>query len=74
MSEVALTKGEWELAKARIGALPSNIRISVGGVGGLTREDLLTHIEKQDDLGKLLASIQLNYVRSFRQEAAVIHG
>ena len=54
-----------DLVIARLENLPSNIKISVGGLGSFTKSELIKAVEEEDELGKRVAEIQLAYIRSF---------
>ncbi len=59
----------WEIAKARFECMPENIRIAIGGFGELDKKKILEHLERRDDLGKLLVKMQINYLTLFKREA-----
>ena len=54
-----------DLVIARLENLPSNIKISVGGLGSFTKSELIKAVEEEDELGERVAEIQLAYIRSF---------
>lgn len=58
---------EWkELVLIRLKSMPSNIEVSVGSVGTLSKEDLINHVEKDDDLGRLIVEMQKKYLQSMK--------
>jgi len=54
-----------ELVIARLSVLPSNIKISIGGVGTLTRDELIKNVEDETPIGEKIAEMHLAYIRSF---------
>lgn len=52
-----------ELVIARLQVIPSGVVISVGPNGSFTKEELIEHIKKNDDIGKKIKEIQLEYLR-----------
>ena len=62
----------WELVRARVASMSSNLRLSIGGEGTLTKEKLIEHIDKRDDVGEILLRAHENYIRSFKQEAKTL--
>ena len=56
-----------ELVIARIEALPSNIGIAVGSDGSFNKEQLLEHVEAEDDIGKKYIELDLEFLRAFKE-------
>lgn len=54
-----------ELVIARLDQLPSNVKISIGGVGSFTKDELINHVKEGDSVGERVAEVQLAYIRSF---------
>lgn len=59
----------WNVLKARFGKMPENLKIVIGGFGSLTKNEILECLEKRDEIGILLAKMELEYLRLFKQEA-----
>ena len=60
----------WEIVRARFERMPPHLRLVVGGFGqALKKEEILEHIEKRDEIGKLIVETQLEYLKSFKDEA-----
>jgi hypothetical protein len=60
-------QGEFKkLVLVRLQAMPSDISVHMGSVGELTREDLLEHVKKGDDLGRKIIAVQLRYIRAMK--------
>jgi len=56
-----------ELVIARLKTLPSDIKLSVGSVGDFTRDELIEHVEKKDELGKKIIEVQMEYLRMLKE-------
>lgn len=48
----------------RIEALPSNLRLSIGGEKSLTKEELIEHVKKGDETGKQIVNSHLSFMRA----------
>ncbi len=51
-----------QLVVERIKSIPSNLQISVGG-SEYTKEEIMSHVQKGDDVGKQMAEIQLQFLK-----------
>ncbi|MCC5994106.1 MAG: hypothetical protein LM587_00720 [Candidatus Aenigmarchaeota archaeon] len=58
----------WELVKARFERMPPNLRLVIGGVGSLKKEEILNHIEKKDEIGELLGRMEIEYLKLIKEE------
>lgn len=56
-----------ELVLARLDTLPSNARISIGSDVSLTKQELMKHVKNDDEIGKKIVEIQLNYLRFLKE-------
>ncbi len=56
-----------ELVKARLSTFPSDKKIFIGKYGELTREDMIKHVSKEDEIGKKIIEIELAYIRALKQ-------
>jgi hypothetical protein len=59
----------WEIIKARFERMPSNLKLVIGGFGALKKEEILQHLEKRDEIGRLLVKMQIEYLKLFKEEA-----
>lgn len=48
----------------RLRTFPTGKRLSVGQEGTFTKEELISHIEEEDSIGKKIIEIQLEYLRA----------
>lgn len=53
-----------KLVIARIQTMPSTMKLSIGGSGSFSRDDLIAHVEKNDEVGKKIIEMHLNYLRT----------
>lgn len=56
-----------ELVKARLSTFPSDKKICIGKYKELTREDMIKHVSKEDEIGKKIIEIELAYIRALKQ-------
>jgi len=59
---------DWKLAEVRIEAMPANLKLSLGNYGSLSKTDLLQHLAKRDDIGKIIVESQLEYLKYCKKE------
>lgn len=52
---------------ARLEVFPSDKKISIGSIGELTKEEMIENVEKETDIGKKIAEVQLNYLRTLKE-------
>ena len=50
-----------KLVYARLQTLPKGYSISIGSHGNVTKEEALRHVSKNDDIGKILISVDRHY-------------
>ena len=66
-SEVQKKEEIKELVIARLEVLPSNVSISIGSDGSFTKQDLIMHVEKDDEIGKKIIEIELKYLQALKE-------
>jgi hypothetical protein len=59
----------WELVKAKFERMPPNLRLVIGGIGSLKKEEILKHIEKRDEVGEFLVRMEIEYLKLIKEEA-----
>ena len=59
----------WEIVLARFEKMPSHLKIVIGGYGALSKEEILEHIRKRDEIGEFLVKMHLEYFKLFKEEA-----
>lgn len=57
-----------ELVEARINAMSADMKVSIGSEN-LSREKLLRHVENEDETGKQIIEIQLEYLQDLASGA-----
>ncbi len=50
-----------KLVSARLQTLPRGYSISIGGIGSVTKEEALDHVNKKDKIGELLIAADRHY-------------
>lgn len=55
-----------KLVIARLEALPSDKKISIGSKGEFTKEEVIDHVKKQDSIGKMMTNIELEFLRAMK--------
>ncbi len=67
MSEEKLTEQIKELILARLQVLPPDASISIGSEGSFTRDELIAHVKRNDELGKKITEIELEYLKMLKE-------
>lgn len=52
---------------ARLEVFPGDKKISIGSMGEFTKEEMIKHVEREDDIGEKIAEVQLNYLRTLKE-------
>ena len=55
-----ITEEMWKVVEARIEKMPSNIKLSIGNAS-YNKEDLLENVKERNEMGKLIAMMEINY-------------
>lgn len=53
-----------QLVIERLKTFPTGKRLSIGQKGTFTKEELISHVARQDSVGKKITEIQLEYLRA----------
>lgn len=61
---------EKKLVLARLQTMPSNMKLSLGSHGAVSKEELLDGIKKGSPLGDKFVQIQMAYLRNLAKEYA----
>lgn len=48
----------------RIDALPSNLKLSIGGGESLTKEEMIRHVKEGDETGKQIINSHLSFMQA----------
>lgn len=59
------------LVLERLKILSVDEAISVGALGSFTRDQMIEHVERSDEIGKTLEAIEVNWIRSLKEGGAL---
>ena len=60
---------EIQLVLNRIQNMPSNLKLVIGnGYSPLTKQQLIEHVKNNDEVGELIISAHMLYLRSFKEK------
>ncbi len=68
MNDFSIPSGFWAVLIERYDRMPSNARVVIGGFGALGKKEIMEHLKKKDEIGLLIAQIELNYLKIFKEE------
>ncbi len=60
-----------ELVIVRLDTLPSFRKISIGSFGEFTKEELISHVKKEDSIGRKMVEIELEFLRALKEGVIV---
>lgn len=55
-----------EIVFARVSTMPDNVGISIGKDGDFSKNEIIEHLKKNDEVGKKFVEIQLDYLQSLK--------
>ncbi len=55
------------LVIARLETLPPNRKISIGSYGEFTKSELIEHVKREDEIGKKIVEIELEFLRAMKK-------
>ena len=73
MSKETISEDIKQLVILRLETLPSDKKISIGSYGDFIKEELVTHVEKEDEIGKKMVEIELEFLRALKK-GIITHG
>jgi len=44
--------------------MPSNLKLSIGSYGNLSKEEIIDHIKKEDDIGKQIVEAHMTFLKA----------
>jgi len=56
-----------QLVIERLKTLPENIGLSIGSMGDFDKQELISHVEQGDDIGKKIVEVELNFLRGLKE-------
>lgn len=69
VNDEKLLEDQWKIVRARVSSMSPNLRLSIGGMGTMNKEELVEHIDNRDEVGRILLKVHMNYLKSFKKEA-----
>ena len=67
MTSTKIDEDAKRLVIARLGVMPDNMGIAVGSDGNYTREQLLEHVENEDEVGTKFIDLDLEFLRAMKE-------
>lgn len=67
MEKEKITSDELKIAEYRLEAMPAHLEVSLGKKGSYNKEELKKHLEKEDEVGKAYARVQMAGLRAFKE-------
>ncbi len=61
-----ISDDEAKITLERLRYMPNTIRISIGGYGTFTRDQLINEVNNRSEIGATIIETQMSYVRSFK--------
>ncbi len=59
------TDEQWQLVKSRIEEMPPHMKIPIGNKE-YDKADILEHVEKKDEIGRLIFEVEMNYLKALK--------
>lgn len=56
-----------ELVIMRLETLPANKKISIGSYGEFSKEELIEHVKKEDDIGRKMIEVEMEFLKAFKE-------
>ena len=73
MSKETISEDIKQLVILRLETLPSDKKISIGSYGDFKKEELIAHVEKEDQIGKKMVEVELEFLRALKK-GIITHG
>lgn len=64
---IEITDDVKKLVKARLGTLPRDVGVSVGSEGEFSRDELIEHVEQEDNIGRKMIEIDMEFLQSLKK-------
>ncbi len=61
-----LDKDIKELVKARLNVLPKNVSVSIGQEGTYSRDELIDHVNKEDNIGQKVTQVEMEFLQAIK--------
>jgi len=69
---MTLSEEDWNVVRHRVEAMPSHIKLAIGRHEPLSKSDMINHIERRDEIGKRIVTMQMNYLKFFKKDMAAL--
>ncbi len=56
-----------KLVIARLKVMSSNRKISIGSSGEFSKEELIQHVEREDEVGRKITEVQMEFLKSLKE-------
>ena len=56
-----------DLVIARLDLIPPNLGVSIGGQGNFTKDELIEHVKKGDEIGQQIARIEMTFLKAVKE-------
>lgn len=63
-SNKSISENVKELVITRIEAAPPHLKLSIGSSGRLTKEDMIEHVKKGDEIGKKIVNSHISFLKA----------
>ena len=58
-----------DLVIARLESLPTDKEISIGSDGEFTKEQLIKHVEDDDEIGRTIIEVEMSFLKALKEGA-----
>jgi ribosomal protein L30E len=65
---MAVKQDEKKIVLARLQAMPAGMSLSIGDYGKLSKQELIEHVSREDDVGQLVVEFYIAGMRSLVKE------
>ncbi|MBI2575341.1 hypothetical protein HYV82_05650 [Candidatus Woesearchaeota archaeon] len=62
-----ITEDVRKLVIFRLESLPPDKNISIGSYGDFSKDELITHVKKGDDIGKKIIEVEMTFLRALKE-------
>jgi len=56
-----------KLVIERLKSFPSDKNISIGEEGSFTKDEIIGHVQKNDEIGKKMVEVELSYLKALKR-------
>ncbi len=59
---------EKKIVLARLETMPQDMNLSIGNVGSLNKWELMEHVQREDEIGKIIMQVYMSSLRAFKEQ------